>query len=250
MLHFVASHGFVVVAHRSCFWPWDCGPDFQWRDQARVIAWGAGENIEAATGEELRVLKMIDRNKAAGALGQSTGGRTSIQAAAAASEGSEGEDFKYLGAGCIGASVAIHPDPCIGHHDGWLHGSCDRAGDVTQVPYAVFTSLGDDTEPQGSALANYNAASSQNRAFVSLAGISHIKGTGPIWGLYAAAYFHVFLNNATAVDDYYFNIVYDGFCAAGKEKDFINDAGVLCEVTEFTRSLELRTDNRLLPSWC
>ena len=40
-----------------------------------------------------------------------------------------------------------------------------------------------------------------------MAGVSHIKGTGPIWALYTAAWFHIYLNSESQ-GDYYFDLIY------------------------------------------
>ncbi|GMH58107.1 hypothetical protein TrLO_g15942 [Triparma laevis f. longispina] len=213
ILRIVASHGFVVLAHKSCFWPWDCGtlshdggPNYQWRDQARTLVWAASPP-SLDDSPENRVLSRINRELPMGVFGQSTGGRTSIQAAAAASEGPSGSNYAYINGSCIAAAVAIHPDPCIGPHSNWRHGSCDRASAITKTPLAVFTSKLDTTEPAGSAQINYDAATSTNKIYASMAGVSHIKGTGPIWALYTAAWFHVYLNGQSQ-GDYYFNLIY------------------------------------------
>ncbi|GMH54560.1 hypothetical protein TrST_g12184 [Triparma strigata] len=215
ILRMVASHGFVVLAHKSCFWPWDCGtlshdggPNYQWRDQARTLVWAASPPSDSDNDSpESRVLSRINRELPMGVFGQSTGGRTSIQAAAAASEGPSGLDYTYINGSCIAAAVALHPDPCIGPHKDWRHGTCDRAPAITKTPLAVFTSELDTTEPAGSAKMNYDAASSTNKIFASMAGVSHIKGTGPIWALYTAAWFHIYLNGESQ-GDYYFDLIY------------------------------------------
>ena len=220
LLRLVASHGFVVVAHKSCFWPWDCGPGMtgseQYTDQLRVLEWALGE----AHGLP------VDREKAGGVFGQSTGGRTSIQCAAAASKGT------LSGSTSVGAAVALHPDPCIGEHDGWLHGDCDSAKDV-DGPIAVFTSSDDTTEPEGSAKANFDAAVSGDKLFGSMKGVTHVKGTGPVWGLYVAAWMKVFLEGD---DDYYSDIVYGSgersVCGLGKEFLEVDEWEAACVIVK------------------
>ena len=268
ILRAVAAHGFVVMAHRSCFWPWDCtsegeswmagrGGGEQWRDQVRVLEWGSGEVGEKELSTEgSHVYNLIDREKPMGVFGQSTGGRTSIQVAAAVSEGERGNYWNLVKNVCIGGSVALHPDPCVGEVDGWLHGDCDRAEAITGTfPYAVFTSSGDTTEPEGSSLKNYEEATTVNKAFASIIGIEHIKGTGPIWGVYTAAYFHVFLNGIER-DDYYYDLIYGegsrSLCGVNKDEEFMLDDHPICSVLDFNRTMSVDNNNGTVtrPIWC
>ena len=112
-----------------------------------------------------------------------------------------------------------------------MHGDCDRADIIGGIfPYAVLTSQFDTTEPQGSSLRNYEEATTENKLYGSMVGIEHIKGTGPIWALYTAAYLKVFLLGVEQ-GDYYYDLIYGSssraLCGTNKV-DFMMDDDPEC----------------------
>lgn len=111
--------------------------------------------------------------------GHSTGGRSSIQSAALASSNASTADSADWAEGAdvfrgvtarIGAAAGLNPDPCVGEHSGWRHGSCDGAKDATRVPFAVFSGTGDRTEPSGSARADFDAMPVRSKLFADAEG--------------------------------------------------------------------------------
>lgn len=199
LLHKVASHGFVILAHESCV-P-TCGDD-QWLDQVHVLAWADTWQRDGAASIHT-VLRLVDFSKPKGVFGQSTGGRSSIQSAANASAPVGTKEWKKAMGTCIGAAVGINPDPCIGHHPGWKHGGCNAARHVSSVALAIFSGTADSIEPLGSAEANYAAASTTDKIYANMTGEGHMDGCSPLWGGFTAAFFQVHLNGQGRGTMYY-----------------------------------------------
>ena len=153
LLHKVASHGFVILAHESCVPTCD---NEQYLDQLHVLQWADAQH-RAGTARLHAVLEKVDFSLPKGVFGQSTGGRSSIQSAAAASETTLAgrplrTEEEKAGGVCIGAVVLLNSDPCVGEtgRDGWRHGDCDAVRLISTVGLAVFTGTDDVPEPKGS----------------------------------------------------------------------------------------------------
>lgn len=205
LLHKVASHGFVILAHESCV-P-TCDND-QWLDQVHALAW-ADTRHRDGTASTHPVLRLVDFSKPKGVFGQSTGGRSSIQSAANASGPVGTKDSKKALGTCIGAAVGLNPDPCIGYHPGyrWKHGGCDSARKVSGVALAIFSGTADSIEAPGSAEANFVAAPTTDKIYANMTGAGHMDGCSPLWGGFTAAFFQVHLNGQ-GVGTPYYNRVY------------------------------------------
>lgn len=129
-----------------------------------------------------------------GVSGHSTGGRAVIQSAVVAQTHH------------IRAGVGINPDPKV-----------DSARNVSYCPIAVFTGTGDNIEPKGSALADFNALPPP-KVFADMTGETHITPVSPWpkWGVYTAAWFHIHINQDRGE---YFDLIYgnaaDSLCSGG-----------------------------------
>lgn len=199
LLHKVASHGFVILAHESCV-P-TCDND-QWLDQIHALAWADAHHL-ANTAQVHPVLQKVDFTKPKGVFGQSTGGRSSIQSAANASAPLGTKESKKARGTCIGAAVGLNPDPCVGHVRDWKHGGCDSARKVSGVALAVFTGTADIIEPKGSAPANFDAAPTTDKIYANMTGAGHMDGCSPLWGGFTAAFFQVHLMGQGVGTPYY-----------------------------------------------
>ena len=168
LLEQIASFGFVVIAHASCFPTCD---NAQYLDQLRVLDWASQMN-SAGNATTHPVLRWVDFTVGFGVSGHSTGGRATFQSGVVAT--------KHR----IRAGVAINPDPKV-----------DSASNVTECAIAVFTGTNDSLEPKGSALADFLALP-RPKVYANMTGESHITpiSSHPKWGPYAAAWFKVYIN--------------------------------------------------------
>ena len=182
MLEIVASHGYIVTAHRSC----SSGCDRYYLESLKMIQW-------AQDMSDNKVMRFVDHDLGYGLYGFSMGGQATAEA------------LRYADQFNIKTGLLLHPGNFeLAELEGKLN--------ITR-PIAAFTGTKDDCCGTENLYKYYDEAPSP-KIMAILDGANHMEPVfGFRWQPYIAAWFKILLEND---DDYYYNLIlgddYDSIC--------------------------------------
>jgi len=183
----IASHGFIVVAPKSCSVGCKVGGwDNYYLEQLKMFTW-AKNQTEAKV--DPKIFSIIDWKAGTGIVGHSMGGQATVRSAAKT----------YVDAHNIKAAVLHHPE-------------VDRGGSKIVVPTMAMTGTSDGICPPKESHTIWDPIPARPKVFSNRINETHLAPVlvppieHPELGMYTAAWFKVFLNGDKGM---YHSLIFD-----------------------------------------